>query len=95
MNADEDFERILRADAVLNVSGFGDIKGLKRAAIIRFTKDSAYRHINDGIRDETKLRNLVLADVEEKYGSVILLMILAGIVSFVVQRILERIFPKG
>ncbi len=95
MNADEDFERILRADAALHVEGFGDIKGLKRAAIIRFTKDSAYRHINDGIRDETKLRNLVLADVEEKYGSVILIAVLMAVVSFVITRILERIFPKG
>jgi uncharacterized YccA/Bax inhibitor family protein len=95
VNADEDFERILRADAAMQVEGFADIKGLKRAAIIRFTKDSAYRHINDGIRDETKLRNLVLADVEEKYGSVILVAVLMAVVSFVITRILERIFPKN
>lgn len=94
MNADEDFDRVLRADAALQVEGFADIKGLKRAAVIRFTKDRAYYYLNQGIRDEAKLRNLVLADVEAKYGSVILLMILAGVVSFIVQRILERLFPK-
>lgn len=95
MNADEDFDRILRADAVLQVEGFRDIKGLKRAAIVRFTKDRAFHYLNQGVRDEAKLRNLVLADVEAKYGSVILLMILAGVVSFVIQRILERLFPKS
>lgn len=94
MNADDDFDRILRAEVDLHVEGIRDIKGLRRAALVRFTKDSTYRHLNDGVRDEAKLRNLVLADVEEKYGSVILLMLLAGVVSFVVQRILERLFPK-
>lgn len=90
----EDFYRRLAADALDEVEGLRDVKGLKRGKVIRLARDRTYHWLNEGVRKEDELRTLVLADVTEEYGSVILLMILAGVVSFVVQRILERLFPK-
>lgn len=82
------------ADALMEVPRFHEVKGLRRGKVLKSTRDSAYHWLQQGVRDEEQLRTLVLADVEKEYGSVILIMILAGIVSFCVQRILERLFPK-
>lgn len=82
------------ADALVEVPRIREVKGLLRGRAMRFTRDCTYRRLNEGVRDEEQLRTLVLADVNEEFGSVILIMILAGIVSFVVQRILERLFPR-
>lgn len=92
--SNEDFFRRLSAEALDEVPRLREVKGLKRGKLLRFTRDRTYHWLNEGVRDETQLRTLVLADVNKEFSSFILLMILAGVVSFCVQRILERLFPK-
>ena len=93
--ASDDFDRVMFADALVEVNGLWEVKGLKRAAVLRFTRDAVYRQINSGERDPAVIKFRVNQEVEEEYGSVILTALLMAIVSFIVQRILERVFPKS
>lgn len=90
----DDFKRQVFGDTKIYVPGFTDLKGIERQKIFDFVWDACYRCANDGLRDERKIRRRVLRETRAAFSSVILVMILAGIVSFVVQRILERLFPK-
>lgn len=92
--ASDDFDRVMFADALVEVPDIWEVKGLRRAAILRFTRDAVYRQINQGERDAAVIKFRVNQEVVEEYGSVVLSVILMAIVSFIVQRILERIFPK-
>ncbi len=92
--SNEDFDRLMYADALVMVDGLRGIKGVLRGRVLRAARNRTYHWLNEGVRDEEQLRTLVLADVNEEFGSIILIMILGGVISFVVQRILERLFPK-
>lgn len=90
----DDFKRQVYGDCKLYVAGINDVKGLQRQRLFDCVWEETHSCINKGLRDERKIRRQVLRTAREKYGSVVLLMVIAGIVSFVVQRILERLFPK-
>jgi hypothetical protein len=64
-------------------------EGLVRDAVL-----SVRRHLKDGVRDRKEMQSLVAADLEEKYAGVVAIAILMAVVSFVVRRILEKIFPN-
>ena len=82
------------AEALIELEGLRDIKGVRRGNLLRFTRDATFRRINDGVRNEKDLLRLVQHDVELRYGSVILTAIIIAVVGFIVRRILERLFPK-
>lgn len=57
---------------------FGDVKYKKHC------KDACKQYIKDNINTE---------EAKEKYGSVILVIILGAVISWVIKRILDKLFP--
>lgn len=91
--ASDDADRMMFADAVVEVRGLREIHGLRRAKLLRFVRDATYKQLNSGVRDEGEVVDLVLQETEEEYGGVIATAIIIAIVSFIVTKILRRIWP--
>jgi hypothetical protein len=92
----DDYERVLQSDARLFVDGFRDrVPTRVGRRLVKKTFMRTRFYVNEGVRDKDELLRRVQADIEQEFGSIILLAILAAVVQFVVLRILKRIFPEN
>jgi hypothetical protein len=91
--AQNDFDRRLFADAD-DVPGVRGVKTMVRYRAMRFIRDRTYEELNQGKRDPVEIEARVLRETEMEFGTLILAAVLMALVSFIVTRILERIFPK-
>jgi hypothetical protein len=90
--ASDDFDRFVSNETRVlfpELRAIREGEGLVRDAVL-----SVRRHLKDGVRDRKEMQSLVAADLEEKYAGVVAIAILMAVVSFVVRRILEKIFPN-
>lgn len=90
--ANDDFDRRLYADAYLDVQGVSEIKGLLRGRVLRAVRDQIYKEINEGERDPRVLEVLVYHEIQKQFKGVVLTAVLLAIISYFVQKILERLF---
>lgn len=91
--ASDDFDRALYADALVQVDGIWEVKGLRRGALLRYTRDAVYERLNAGMRNPAEIEAEVYQQVYAAYHSVVVTAIIMAVVSFIVRKILEHIFP--
>jgi hypothetical protein len=93
--ATDDFARVIHADAMLFVDGLRRVKTQRRKRLVQCCIDETFNAVNEGIRDKDEVLRRVMAVVEGKFKSLVLLWILSACVQWVVIRILDHIWKPS